>query len=128
VLELKTGDRNIEVMRPYLDKAAETGRSQVAAIGVPKNPSGVVIAHKRDADPSRPPQVSFDKKDRRVTVYYFFLWTTPGYLANRRLVRPSGRITSERQRERGVSDKWISASGTTQSWFPYLHPRGSRSQ
>ena len=34
VVTLKSADRNIEVMQPYLDKAAATGRSQVAAIGV----------------------------------------------------------------------------------------------
>jgi hypothetical protein len=34
----------------------------------------VLIARRRDTDPSRPPQFSFDKKDRRVTVYYFYLW------------------------------------------------------
>jgi hypothetical protein len=34
----------------------------------------VFIARKRDTDPSRPPQFSFDMKtDRRVTVYYFHL-------------------------------------------------------
>ena len=32
------------------------------------------IARQRDTDPSKPPQFSFDKKDRRVTVYYFYLW------------------------------------------------------
>src|ERR1700739_150559 len=34
VVTLKAADRNIEVMQPYLDRAAATGRSQVAAIGV----------------------------------------------------------------------------------------------
>jgi len=34
VVTLKAADRNIEVMKPYLDKAAVSGRSQVAAIGV----------------------------------------------------------------------------------------------
>jgi hypothetical protein len=71
VVDLKAADRNIEVMRPYLDRAAATGRSQVAAIGVAQEPQRVFIARKRDTDPSRPPQFSFDKKDRRVTVYYF---------------------------------------------------------
>ena len=32
------------------------------------------IARKRDTDPGKCPQFSFDKKDRRVTVYYFYLW------------------------------------------------------
>jgi hypothetical protein len=74
VVRLKAADRNIEVMRRYLDAAARTGRSQVAAIGVAQEPQRVFIARKRDTDPSKPPQFSFDKRDRRVTVYYFYLW------------------------------------------------------
>ena len=73
VVTLKAADRNIEVMRPYLEKAAATGRSQVAAIGVAQETQRVFIARKRDTDPSRCPQFSFGKKDRRVTVYYFYL-------------------------------------------------------
>jgi hypothetical protein len=73
-VELKAADRNIDVMKPYLERAAATGRSQVAAIGVAQELQRVFIARKRDTDPSRPPQFSFDKKDRRVTVYYFYLW------------------------------------------------------
>ena len=69
---LKAADR-IEVMRPYLGRAAETGRSQVAAIGVAQEAQRVFIARKRDTDPSKPPHF-LDKKDRRVTVYYFYLW------------------------------------------------------
>jgi hypothetical protein len=74
VVTLRAADRNIEVMRPYLDQAAETGRSQVAAIGVAQEAQRVFIARKRDTDPGKCPQFSFDKKDRRVTVYYFYLW------------------------------------------------------
>jgi hypothetical protein len=74
VVALKAADRNIEVMRPYLDKAAASGRSQVAAIGVAQEVQRVFIARKRDTDPGKCPQFSFDKKDRRVTVYYFYLW------------------------------------------------------
>ena len=55
--------------------AAATGRSQVAAIGVAQEPQRVLIARQRDTHPSKPPQFSFDKKDRRVTVYYFYWWT-----------------------------------------------------
>ena len=57
-----------------LNRAAETGRSQVAAIGVAQEMQPVFIARKRRTDPSRCPQFSFDKKDRRVTVFYFYLW------------------------------------------------------
>jgi hypothetical protein len=74
VVPLKAADRNIEVMRPYLERAAATGRSQVAAIGAAQETQRVFIGRKRDTDPSRCPQFSFDKKDRRVTVYYFYLW------------------------------------------------------
>jgi hypothetical protein len=74
VVTLKAADRNIEVMKPYLDKAAATGRSQVAAIGVAQEVQRVLIARQRTTDPGKCPQFSFDKKDRRVTVYYFYLW------------------------------------------------------
>jgi hypothetical protein len=74
VVRLKSADRNIDVMRRYLDSAARQGRSQVAAIGVAQEPQRVFISRQRDTDPSKPPQFSFDKKDRRVTVYYFYLY------------------------------------------------------
>ena len=74
VVTLKATDRNIEVMRPYLTAAAASGRSQVAAIGVAQEMQRVFIARKRDTDPGKCPQFSFEKKDRRVTVYYFYLW------------------------------------------------------
>jgi len=74
VVPLKAADRNIEIMRPYLDAAAASGRSQVAAVGVAQEVQRVFIARKRDTDPGKCPQFSFEKKDRRVTVFYFYLW------------------------------------------------------
>ena len=71
VVRLKSTDRNIDVMRRHLNAAAATGRSQVAAIGIAQEPQRVFIARQRDSDPAKPPQFSFDKKDRRVTVFYF---------------------------------------------------------
>ena len=59
---------------PFIGQGLATGRSQVAAIGVAQEAQRVFIARKRDTDPSRCPQFSFDKNDRRVTVYYFYLW------------------------------------------------------
>ena len=76
VVRLKSTDRNIDLMRRYLSSAERQGRSQVAAIGVAQEPQRVFIARQRDSDPAKPPQFSFDKKDRRVTVYYFYLWDT----------------------------------------------------
>jgi hypothetical protein len=74
MVTLKAADRNIEVMAPYLRAAAASGRSQVAAIGVAQEMQRVFISRKRDTAPGKCPQFSFDKKDRRVTVYYFYLW------------------------------------------------------
>jgi hypothetical protein len=74
LVRLRAADRNIEVMRPYLEKAAQAGRSQVAAIGVAQEMQRVFITRKRDTDPGKCPQFSFDKKDRPVTVFYFYLW------------------------------------------------------
>jgi hypothetical protein len=74
VVKLKAADRNADVMRPYLDKAAAGGRSRVAAIGVAREPQIVWTARQRDTDPGKPPQFSFTKENRRVTAYYFYLW------------------------------------------------------
>jgi hypothetical protein len=74
VIKLKAADRNAEVMRPYLDRAAASGRSQVAAVGVAQEPQIVWTARQRATDPGKPPQFSFTKENRRVTAYYFYLW------------------------------------------------------
>jgi hypothetical protein len=74
VVRLRRDDRKIEVMRPYLDRAAKTGRSQVAAIGVAQEFQVVWTARKRDTDPTKAVQFSFTKEPRRVTVFYLYLW------------------------------------------------------
>src|SRR6266576_2851211 len=65
--------RKAEVMAPYLHKAAATGRSQVAAIGVAQEFQRVWTAYQRDTKTAAP-QYTFAKTDRRVTCYYFYLW------------------------------------------------------
>ncbi len=67
------GDRKAEVMRPYLDRQAATGRSGVAAIGVAQEFQRVWTAYQRDTKTAAP-QFTFAKADRRVTCYYFYLW------------------------------------------------------
>jgi hypothetical protein len=74
VIKLKAADRNAEVMRPYLDRAAASGRSQIAAAGVAQEPQIVWTARQRATDRGKPPQFSFTKENRRVTAYYFYLW------------------------------------------------------
>ena len=83
VVRLKAADRNIDLMRPHLERAAATGRSQVAAIGVAQEFQKVFVARQRATDPGKVPQFSFDKVDRRVSVYYFYLWDDefgPGFI------------------------------------------------
>ncbi len=65
--------RKADVMAPYLHKAAATGRSQVAAIGVAQEFQRVWAAYQRDTATAAP-QYTFAKADRRVTCYYFYLW------------------------------------------------------
>lgn len=59
MVPLKAADRNIEGMKPYLDRTAATGRSQVAAIGVAQKMQRVLIARQRGrsarAAPRPPP-------------------------------------------------------------------------
>ena len=75
VVPLKAADRNIEVMQPYLDTGC--GDGPVTGRGDRGGPGAAAGVHRPQAG-HRPvvsrPQFSFDKKDRRVTVYYFYLW------------------------------------------------------
>lgn len=63
----------LEVMRPHLDRQAATGQSGVAAIGVAQEFQRVWTAYERQL-PSGAPQWWFTKADRRVSVYYFYIW------------------------------------------------------
>jgi hypothetical protein len=59
VVRFRRGERKVEVMQPHLDRVAESGRSQVAAIGVAQEFQVVWTARKRDTDPSKGPAVLF---------------------------------------------------------------------
>jgi hypothetical protein len=72
-VRFKKDARKADVMAPYLRKAAATGRSQVAAIGVSQEFQRVWAAYQRDTATAAP-QYTFAKADRRVTCYYFYLW------------------------------------------------------
>ena len=99
VVPLKAADRNIEVMRPYLDRPRPPAGPQVAAIGVAQEVQRVFIARQRHTDPGKCPQFSFDKEDRRVTVYYFYLWDAelrPGVHQDMHLLPLSHQSLGER--------------------------------
>ena len=77
VIRFSAGERKTDVMAPYLQAAAATGRSQVAAIGCAQEFQLVWTARKRDTDPGGCPQFSFTKEQRRVSV-----WRPTGFVDN----------------------------------------------
>jgi hypothetical protein len=60
-------------MTPHLRCQAATGKSGVAAIGVAQEFQRVWTANEGKTSTGTP-RWSFYKADRRVTVYYFYLW------------------------------------------------------
>ena len=83
LIRFSAGERKADVMAPYLDAAAATGRSQVAAIGCAQEFQLVWTARKRDTDPGGCPQFSFTKEQRRVSVFYLYIFDEqmgPGFI------------------------------------------------
>lgn len=80
VLRFKAHDRQIDMVRPLWQKASRPG---VVAIGIAQEFQRVFSAYQR---PARDPNVkvfAFDKADRRVTVYYFYVLDAefgPGFI------------------------------------------------
>jgi hypothetical protein len=73
-------DRKIDVIRPYLDAASEPG---VVAIGMAQEFQSVFTGHDLTAGQPGPPRYSFVKADRRVSVFYFYIWDAefgPGFI------------------------------------------------
>src|SRR5437773_10298824 len=83
VVKFKRGVRKIDVMRPLLARAARAGRPGVVAIGCAQEFQLVWTARKRDTDPGRCPQFSFTKEQRRVSVFYVYIFDErmgPGFI------------------------------------------------
>jgi hypothetical protein len=75
-------DRKIEVMRPYLEAAERTGRSQVAAIGVAAEIQWVYDATQKEA-PNGIPWFDYYRAERKVTCYYVYIFDEqigPGFI------------------------------------------------
>ena len=75
VVRFAKGQRKLEVMRPYLDQLARTGRTGVAAIGVAQEFQRVFTGttYHGDEGGGGVPRFGYAKADRRVTAYYFYL-------------------------------------------------------
>ena len=83
VIRFKAGERKADVMAPYLQAAAGAGRSQVVAIGCAQEFQLVWTARKRDTDPGGCPQFSFTREQRRVSVFYVYIFDEqmePGFI------------------------------------------------
>jgi hypothetical protein len=83
VISFKAGERKADVMAPYLQAAAAAGRSQVAAVGCAQEFQLVWTARRRDTDPAGCPQFSFTREQRRVSVFYVYVFDTamgPGFI------------------------------------------------
>ncbi len=74
VIRFRAGERKADVMAPYLQAAAATGRSQVVALGCAQEFQRVWTARRRETDPGLCPQFSFTKEQRRVSVFYVYIW------------------------------------------------------
>jgi hypothetical protein len=85
VVRFEKGQRKAEVMRPYLEAALAAGRPGVVAIGVAQEFQRVFCGYDRgraDGQPG-PPRYGFEKADRRVTCFYFYVWDEefgPGFI------------------------------------------------
>src|ERR1700750_2930217 len=73
LIRFSAGDRKADVMAPYLDAAAATGRSQVAAVGCAQEFQLVWTARKRDTDPGGGPQFSFTKEQPRGGGFFVYI-------------------------------------------------------
>ena len=71
VVRFAKNDRKADVMGPCLRRAAATGRSQVAAIGVAQESQRVFTGYHPAANRPGPPHFAFDKAERRVSCFYF---------------------------------------------------------
>jgi hypothetical protein len=71
VLRFGAKDRQIDLVKPYFDKAQGPG---VVAVGTAQEFQSVFTAYKRPPKvPGAPPFFAFAKADRRVTVFYFYV-------------------------------------------------------
>jgi hypothetical protein len=74
MVAFKSGQRKVEVMRPLLDQAAAAGRSGVVAVGYAQEYQQVWTATTRHTDPAKAPQFSYTRQQRRVSVFYLYIW------------------------------------------------------
>jgi len=74
MIKFGKGERKIERMKPYLARQARSGRSGVAAVGWAQEFQRVATCTTTEARNGGAPHFGWDRADRRVTCYYFYVW------------------------------------------------------
>jgi hypothetical protein len=77
------GDRKLDVMKPYLARQERRGRAGVAAVGWAQEFQRVATCTTTPAKSGGAPHFGWDRSDRRVTCYYFYVWDDdfgPGFI------------------------------------------------
>ncbi len=74
IINFVKGDRKIDKMRPYLAQQEATGRSGVAGIGWAQEFQRVATCTTTQARNGGAPHFGWDRAERRVTCYYFYVW------------------------------------------------------
>ena len=80
LFQFKKRQRKIDAMRPFLSRAA--GSPGVVAVGVAQEFQSVMVGYDRATKPGAV-NFGFQKADRKVTAYYFYLWDEefgPGFI------------------------------------------------
>src|SRR6266704_1729780 len=83
VVRFDKDQRKAEVMRPYLEAAQAAGRPGVVAVGVAQEFQRVFSGSRRKTDKPGAVCYGFEKADRRVSCYYFYVWDAefgPGFI------------------------------------------------
>ncbi len=83
VVRFEKDQRKAEVMRPYLEAAQAAGQPGVVAVGVAQEFQRVFSGHQRKTDKPGAVCYGFEKADRRVSCYYFYVWDAefgPGFV------------------------------------------------
>lgn len=70
MVRFRKDDRKADVMKPHLEKATRPG---VVAIGVAQEFQSVFTGYDRKVSRPGAARFGFQKADRRVTVYYFYV-------------------------------------------------------
>ncbi len=74
MIKFAKGEPKIEAMKPYLACLEQAGRSGVAGIGWAQEFQRVATCTTTEARNGGAPHFGWDKAERRVTCYYFYVW------------------------------------------------------